>query len=177
LVNESKTPFWEGQRLPPTPLEFDVNDILHMEFIKYTSYLRAEIFNIKIPKSNFDFKKVIEKFKVEKFVPKEAKIQKKEREKDFNKKIEKFKKKLPKKSEFEGFRVNQINFEKDNPKNFHIDFINSTSNLRARNYKIKQVDKNETRLIAGKIIPAMITTTSLITGLATFEMYKVKYYF
>ena len=32
-------------------------------------------------------------------------------------------------------------FEKDDDSNFHIDFINATSNLRARNYKIYERDK------------------------------------
>lgn len=30
-----------------------------------------------------------------------------------------------------------VDFEKDDPKNFHIEFMGGISNLRARNYKIE----------------------------------------
>jgi len=33
-----------------------------------------------------------------------------------------------------------IEFEKDDDSNFHIDFIHAASNLRARNYKIPEID-------------------------------------
>jgi len=69
--------------------------------------------------------------------------------------------------------LHTIDFEKDDDDNFHIDFITAASNLRARNYKIPEADRHKTKGIAGKIIPAMITTTSLVTGLVGFEIYKV----
>ena len=63
-------------------------------------------------------------------------------------------------------------FEKDNDLNYHIDFIQNCSNLRARNYKIIETDRNKTKMIAGRIIPAIATTTALITGIVSNEMYK-----
>lgn len=66
-----------------------------------------------------------------------------------------------------------MDFEKDDDTNHHIDFITAASNRRAANYGITEADKYKTKLIAGKIIPAIATTTALATGLVCLELYKV----
>jgi ubiquitin-activating enzyme E1 len=72
-----------------------------------------------------------------------------------------------------GFEARPIDFEKDDDRNFHIDFINAASNVRALAYGIEPVDRLQSKLVAGRIIPAMITTTAAVTGLACFELYKL----
>lgn len=63
-------------------------------------------------------------------------------------------------------------FEKDDLSNHQVQFITYASNLRAEAYGILPADVNTTRRIAGNIIPAMVTTTALVTGLVGFEMLK-----
>ena len=65
-----------------------------------------------------------------------------------------------------------IDFEKDDDD--HMRVITACSNLRARNYKIPEADLYTSRGIAGKIIPAIATTTALVVGVISMELYKVK---
>jgi hypothetical protein len=56
-------------------------------------------------------------------------------------------------------------FEKDNDDNFHIDFIHAIANVRAANYKLEEMQWITVKIKAGKIVPALATTTAAIAGL------------
>lgn len=64
-------------------------------------------------------------------------------------------------------------FEKDDDSNFHIDFMYALGNLRAENYKLDPMDWIQVKLKAGRIVPALATTTAAVAGLQTLEMLKI----
>jgi ubiquitin-activating enzyme E1 len=71
------------------------------------------------------------------------------------------------------FNFEPISFEKDDDLNFHINFVTSTTNLRCDNYSLKRTDFQNCKVISGRIIPAIATTTAAVCGLVTLELFKV----
>jgi len=80
---------------------------------------------------------------------------------------------LPPRENLKKYLMNVISFEKDNDNNFHIDFITAASNLRAMNYSIPTASRLESKIIAGRIIPAIVTTTAVVVGFANLELCKL----
>ena len=69
--------------------------------------------------------------------------------------------------------TNPIDFDKDNDELCHVYWINLSANMRNIQYSIEQTNIYETRRIAGNIIPAMITTTAVISGFQILEYIRI----
>jgi ubiquitin-activating enzyme E1 len=177
--------FWSGPKRAPTPLKFDTSDETHMGFVIAAANLHAYNYGIEAPKlTNADYAKVIDSMIIPEFRPDaNVKIQADDKEPDPNgpppsfaddaEELNKIVKALPTPKSLPTFRLNVVEFEKDDDTNHHIDFITAASNLRALNYEIAVADRHKTKFIAGKIIPAIATTTALVTGLVILELYKI----
>ncbi|KAH7476625.1 Ubiquitin-like modifier-activating enzyme 1 [Phytophthora ramorum] len=181
-LTTSGTPFWSGPKRPPTPITFDVKDPLHMDFVVSVANSRAKNYGLKGHADRDSFAQVLASIHVPEFSPRKGvKIAASDAElkeggaapglEDVDAQCEFILKELPKPSTLAGYRMQAIEFDKDD--DAHMEVIVSVSNLRARSYKIPEEDMHKSRFIAGKIIPAIATTTALVTGLVCFEFLKV----
>ncbi|KAI4291892.1 ubiquitin-activating enzyme E1 [Pancytospora philotis] len=148
-ITKEGVPFWAPPKRPPTPISFNVNDKTHLLFIHSCANLYATCYGISH----------ISKDKILAYIDNVFSL-----------------------SEPSPIRFDEnssssttlptpmpIIYDKDS---WHADFIYACANLRARNYKIKERSKLFIRGISGKIIPAIATTTAVVSGLAVMEMIK-----
>ena len=175
--------FWSGPKRCPKVLTFDAEDPLHFDFVEAAANLRAENYGIKGTKDKEEIKAILKQVNVPCFEPKsgvkiavtdaEAQAQQDSGISD-NDLLEKILADLPDSATLKagGNRIIPHEFEKDDDSNGHIDFIVACSNLRATNYSIATADRLKSKGIAGRIIPAIATTTSLVAGLVSLELYK-----
>eukprot|EP01134_Creolimax_fragrantissima_P004779 CFRG4779T1 len=180
-MTSSGTSFWSAPKRCPKPLVFDSSEPLHLDFIVASANLRAANYGLNGSKDTVYIKSKLSDVMVPEFAPKSGvKIQvdsnetPAEEEADASH-LEQLLTTCPKRTDFVGLKVFPADFEKDDDRNFHIDFVTAMSNLRASNYGIMTVDRFTTKGIAGKIIPAIATTTSAVTGLVCLEMLKVAF--
>ncbi|KAG7308348.1 E1 ubiquitin-activating protein [Plutella xylostella] len=176
----SGAPFWSGPKRCPDPITFDVNNELHVDYVVAAANLRASVYGIKHSRDRAAIAKVAAAVEVPKFSPKsgikiavtDAQLQQNSDDLDQDR-VQTILSELPPPARLPNLTITPLDFEKDDDTNFHMDFIVAASNLRATNYKIAPADRHRSKLIAGKIIPAIATTTSVVAGLVCIELYKL----
>lgn len=170
--------FWSGPKRCPKPIKFNPDDPLHLDYIVAAANLKAEVYGIPQNRNRLQIKEMVSGVVVPEFVPKSGvKIAVNDSQMQTahgdNERESEIIQELPPREKLIDFRVKPLEFEKDDDSNMHIDFIVAASNLRAINYGIPTADRHKSKLIAGKIIPAIATTTSVVAGLVGIELIKL----
>ena len=166
-ITDTGVPFWTGNKRAPSPIPFTKDNAEICHFIKAGADILARIFSIPAEGDAMEFaaKGAIKPEAPRKNVQGDDLAAADEIEiENLIKEIQVVKSMEPIKGE---------EFEKDDDSNGHMDFVAAAANLRAINYEIKTESKLEIKRIAGKIIPAIATTTAMICGFVALEMYKV----
>jgi len=191
-------PFWAGAKKPPSPILFDPSDELHAEFVLSVAALRATVYGIPRSLDAGEALKLANETPVPVFRPSDGvAIPVTEEEAkagggagassssssaaptastssmmDIDDTCNQILSSLPLPQSLSSLvTLKSIDFDKDVDDQMRV--VAACSNLRARNYRIPEADLHRSRGIAGKIMPAIATTTALVTGNICLELFKV----
>ena len=183
--DESGNPFWSGPKRFPKPIEFDKDDDLHLDYIFAGANLIADCLCIAKNNDRDEVANMAEEAEVDEDVPVEINLEDEEEKKGSSKSKAPASTHEVSKEEIDEIveeilnmdgdkdEISPAEFEKDDSTNHHVDFIHASAMLRARNYRLDECDKFKTKMIAGKIIPAIATTTAAIVGVVCMELWKI----
>lgn len=191
--------FWTLPKRPPVPKDFSLENEVDKRFIYSYSKLLCAIWGMEAPKlEESEIGKIISEMVFEPFKPKDseikkikkdvAKMEKKEvnqeeelsetealnaldEELKINTDLNDIIEKIDLQSSLK--RIRPEVFEKDVDSNGHVDLIYSLTSLRLQNYKLSEMDWMSVKLKAGRIVPALATTTATIAALQTIEAIKI----
>ena len=147
-LDDTGTKFWTGNKLKPKLLTIQ-NNIDLCDFTYLVSIIINRCLNIKL---------TIEKDEIDYIIKEYTRPTCDDIEFNLN--------------EFLISDIKTEHFDKDIDDNQHLQLIMTISNIRAQIYGIDTLDYLGIKLISGRIIPAIASTTALITGIGTMELIK-----
>ncbi|XP_074406180.1 ubiquitin-like modifier-activating enzyme 7 [Zonotrichia albicollis] len=178
-------PFWAGDRSCPHPLTFNPDNDTHLDYVLAAAHLFAQVHRVPPCRDRAAIRAMLRDVVLPPFAPQEglqiplteepaeeAQVPTDHRQlTELTEDLVQWRQELLGDEDTQAPLMEPIHFEKDN--DVHIDFITAASNLRAENYGISPAKWQMSKRIAGRIVPAIITTTAAVAGLACLELYKL----
>ncbi|XP_039551350.1 ubiquitin-like modifier-activating enzyme 7 isoform X2 [Passer montanus] len=178
-------PFWAGDRSCPHPLTFNPDNDTHLDYVLAAAHLFAQVHRVPPCRDRVAIQAILRDVVLPPFAPQEglqialteepteeAQVPTDHRQlTELTQDLVQWRQELVGDEDTQAPLMVPIHFEKDN--DIHIDFITAASNLRAENYGISPASWLTSKRIAGQIVPAIITTTAAVAGLACLEVYKL----
>ena len=192
--------FWTLPKRPPHELKFNPENGVHSHFIMAYAALLAKIWGIGLPDKirseeiKLKYAKIAASTPIPEYKPNEkkakaihAEVEKVEEEEkaeihedEESSSLDQLMEKLLDDLDLKlsdmaanGMIISPQEFEKDDDLNFHIDFIYAMANCRAETYSIAGNSWIDTKIKAGRIIPALASTTAVVAALQTLEIVKL----
>ena len=190
LYGKDKSKFWTGDKRFPHPISFNTKDKYSILFIKKYAQILARSLSIPIIDDDEEIIKIISQIKIDEYIPptintsvKSSDMKKNKKSKEYfnmiKEKVNNYKKEINSffdslKEKVNGDLIKIEEFDKDDEKKGHIEFLYAFTNLRAENYDIEKCDISKVKMIAGKIVPAIASTTAAVVGIVALQLYVLK---
>lgn len=175
-VDEDEAPFWSGSRRLPIPFaSIDVSNPIHVDFIVYLATIYARIWGMSITNDQvyLELSRQV----------RDSAASMNSFDKDRRESMHLIKEGCERylRSRSIDSVMNELNniqsesFDKDNLALGHVDFVAAASTLRGLVYSIPPLPGGRLAVqqVAGKIIPALPTSTAVVAGLVSHEIIKI----
>lgn len=177
--------FWTGTKRRPRPIDWNSSDDWPklMEYLYCTSNMYAVVWGLDPVRDRATFEGIVKELRLEQpeWAPPSTAVNLSDNDEeaagggggDAAADAEKLKAELYNVDAAKLKHAFPHDFEKDDDSNFHVDFLTVATNLRAWNYDIKLSPRHTVKVTAGRIIPALATTTAMVCGLVDIEFCKL----
>jgi len=181
MEKSSGKKFWTGTKRRPRPIDWNAEDkSTLMEYLYATAGLYASVWNVEPVRDRSAFESLVQELNLvqPEWTPPSENVNLSEGDDDEaggdeSEKVEKLKTDLYSVDVSNLQVASPQDFEKDDDLNYHIDFLTVATNLRSWNYDIKASPRHTVKVTAGRIIPALATTTAMVCGLVDIEFCKL----
>jgi ubiquitin-activating enzyme E1 len=172
-------PYWTGTKRKPNPLEYSPDNPMCLEYLYAAANLYAAVFNAAPCRDRVAFEEQVRRLNLAQPEYQAAGNAAAANAAEDDEVVVDAGAKAALESELQGLDTEVLlkcvphDFEKDDDDNFHIDYLTIATNLRSWNYNIRETPRSEVKVVAGRIIPALATTTAMVCGLVDIEFCKL----